>query len=183
MAEDGKQAQIKVTTAEYFQLAVPQVNYVQSELQQIETGTILGITPRIAKNGDLTLDMNIEVSDVIARGEQNLPVVSRRTAQSTVRIHDGGTAAIAGLVDTRSQLNRSGVPGAGDLPLLGRAFRTDKLDHQARQVAIFITATIVNPGEKLAKTGRVTPPPIQDLTAEDYRKGLAAALDRMVGPK
>ena len=183
MAEDGKKAQIKVTTSEYFQLTVPQGTYVQSELQQIETGTILGITPRIGVNGDLTLDMNIEVSDVIARGEQNLPVVSRRTAQSTVRIHDGGTAAIAGLIDTRSQLGRAGIPGVGDLPLLGRAFRTDKLDHQARQVAIFITATVVNPGDKLARTGRSPPPPMQSLNKDDYRKGLAAALDRLVGPK
>ena len=183
MAEDGKKAQIKVTTSEYFQLTVPQGTYVQSELQQIETGTILGITPRIGVNGDLTLDMNIEVSDVIARGEQNLPVVSRRTAQSTVRIRDGGTAAIAGLIDTRSQLGRAGIPGAGDLPLLGRAFRTDKLDHQARQVAIFITATVVNPGDKLAQTGRSPPPPIQSVNKDDYRKGLAAALDRLVGPK
>ena len=129
--------------------------------------------------------MNIEVSDVIARGEQNLPVVSRRTAKSTVRIHNGGTAAIAGLVDTRSQLGRSGVPGAGDLPLLGRAFRTDKLDHQARQVAIFVTATIVNPGEDLAPRpgDSKQPPRRRPWIAADYRAGLAAALDRLAGPK
>ena len=184
MAEDGKKAQIKVTTAEYFQLNVPQGTYVQSELQQIETGTILNITPRIGVNGDLTLDMNIEVSDVIARGEQNLPVVSRRTAQSTVRIHDGGTAAIAGLMDTRSQLGRAGIPGAWR----SSAARPRVPHRQARSSD--------TPGRHLhychrRQSGRQACADRSIATASDAvpstrmttARGLLTALDRLVGPK
>jgi type II secretory pathway component GspD/PulD (secretin) len=181
LAQDGRQAEIKVTTEEYFQITSEDAVYIRSDLEKIETGTILGITPQVGPNGDLTLDMNIEVSDVVARGEQNLPVVSRRTAHSTVRIENGGTAAVAGLVDTRSQLGRAGVPGLAGLPLLGRAFRTDILNHQARQVAVFVTATLVDEGDATFASGRRDQPPLRVTDESAFRDELKAALDRMDG--
>ena len=180
MAQDGKEADIKVTTDEYFEITSNAGVYVTAELQKIETGTILHITPQIGPDGKITLDMDIEVSDVIARGEQNLPVVSRRTAHSTVQIDNGGTAAVAGLVDTRAQYGRSGIPGASDIPLLGHAFRVDKLTRKARQVAVFVTATMVDQDGRQFKTGRsdhVTP--IAKVSAAQYRSQLKAALDKI----
>jgi len=144
LAQDGIPAEIKVTTEEYLQISTEVNGVVRGELQLIETGTILGITPQIGVNGALTLDMNLEVSDVVARGAEGLPVVSRRTAKSTVQLENGGTAAVAGLVDSRTQVGTSGIPGTEGMPLLGRAFRTDNLRHNARQVAIFVTATLVD---------------------------------------
>jgi type II secretory pathway component GspD/PulD (secretin) len=153
---------------------------VQSTLQKIETGTILGITPQVGPDGKLTLDMEIEVSDVVARGEQNLPVVSRRVAKSTVQIENGGTAAVAGLVDTRSQTGQSGVPGSNAVPLLGHAFRTDTLNHKAQQVAVFVTATIVEEGSEQFATGRAKPPAIVPRTDPvAFRNDLEAALHRL----
>ncbi len=108
LAQDGKEAEIKVTTEEYFQITAEAGAFLRADLEKIETGTILRITPQVGPNGELTLDMNIEVSDVIARGEENLPVVSRRTARSTIQIENGGTAAVAGLVDTRAQYGKFG---------------------------------------------------------------------------
>jgi type II secretory pathway component GspD/PulD (secretin) len=180
LAQDGKLAEIKVTTEEYFQItAGRETVFLSSDLEKIETGTILGITPQVGPNGELTLDMAIEVSDVVARGEQNLPVVSRRTAHSTVQIESGGTAAVAGLVDTRSQLSRGGVPGVSNIPLLGRAFRTDVLNHQARQVAVFVTATIVEEEEQVFRSGRENPPPVLVKDEAVLRDELKSALDRL----
>lgn len=179
LAQDGKEAEIKVTTEEYFQITSETGTFVSASLEKIETGTILGITPQVGPNGELTLNMNIEVSDVVSRGQQNLPVVSRRTARSTVQIRSGGTAAIAGLVDTRAQFGREGIPGAADLPLLGNAFRTDTLNHQARQVAVFITATLVDENDKQFKTGSKKKPPIHLVDETVYRDELEAALDRL----
>jgi type II secretory pathway component GspD/PulD (secretin) len=182
LAQDGRKAEIRVTTEEYFPIAaqVGNVTYVQSTLQKIETGTILGITPQVGPDGKLTLDMEIEVSDVVARGEQNLPVVSRRVAKSTVQIENGGTAAVAGLVDTRSQTGQSGVPGSNAVPLLGHAFRTDTLNHKAQQVAVFVTATIVEEGSEQFATGRAKPPAIVPRTDPvAFRSDLEAALGRL----
>src|SRR3546814_18065748 len=99
--------------------------------------------------------MTIEVSDVIARGEQNLPVVSRRIAHSSMQIESGGTAAVAGLVDTRAQFGERGIPGARNLPFLGRVFSTDTLIHQARQVAVFVTATLVDQDDRRFIVGKI----------------------------
>lgn len=178
LAQDGKQAEIKVTTEEYFQITADAGTYIRADLEKIETGTILGITPQVGPNGELTLDMAIEVSDVVSRGEQGLPVVSRRTAKSTVQIESGGTAAIAGLVDTRSQFGRSGIPGSTGLPILGRAFRTDTLRHRARQVAVFVTATCVEPGKSRIEKGPKRPAFVSHVDAKAFRLDLEAALDR-----
>jgi type II secretory pathway component GspD/PulD (secretin) len=120
--------------------------------------------------------MNIEVSDVVGRGEQNLPVVNRRTAHSTVQIQNGGTAAIAGLVDTRSQSGDAGIPGFANVPLLGTAFRTKTLNHQTRQVAVFITATIVNEHDPAFRNGDPPHPAAQVADPNVYRQELSNAL-------
>lgn len=180
LAQDGKEAEISVTTEEYFQITSEQGSFIRAQLEKIETGTILGITPRVGDDGELMLDMQIEVSDVIARGSENLPVVSRRTARSTVQLESGGTAAVAGLLDTRLQNTRTGVPGASNLPLLGRAFRTDGLNHQARQVAVFVTATLVEQEETLFASGRerITFPLVAE---QQFRQELDEALRHLEG--
>lgn len=181
LAQDGRKAEIRVTTEEYFQITDEDNSgvYLRSQLETIETGTILSITPQVGRNGQLTLEMEIEVSDVIARGERNLPVVSRRIAKSTVQIDNGGTAAVAGLVNTRTQTGDSGVPGAGAVPLLGHAFRTDTLNHRAQQVAVFVTATIVDEHGKVFETGRAVPPPIATVDPVAFRSELDAALNQL----
>lgn len=180
MAQDGRQAEIRVTTEEWFQITADVGTFLRADLREIETGTILLITPRIGPKGDLTLDMNIEVSDVISRGQQNLPVVSRRTARSTFQIESGGTAAVAGLVDTRSLTGSEGVPGVSNIPLLGHAFRTDSLNHRARQVAVFVTATVVGEGEYQFETGRRRPPAVgAEIDEALFRLELESVLDQL----
>lgn len=183
LAQDGKESEIRVTTEEYFQIVADDggSTVLRAELEKIETGTILKITPQIGRDNELTLNMQIEVSDVVARGEQNLPVVSRRTTHGVVQLESGGTAAVAGLVDTRSQLGDSGVPAMQSIPLLGRAFRTENLNHQARQVAVFVTATIVEEGQEEFETGRRASAETPVLTDDDlYREELRAALGQLL---
>ena len=108
MAQDGGEAQIKVTTEEYFEI-VTQGYYTNSDLQKIESGTILRITPRIGPGNEIDIRLSAEASDVVSRGEDNLPVVTRRTTDSDVAIHDGGTVAFSALMDNRT-LARSTRP-------------------------------------------------------------------------
>lgn len=179
LAQDGKEAEIKVTTEEYFQITSEAGAFLRADLEKIETGTILRITPQVGPDGQLTLDMNIEVSDVVARGKENLPVISRRTARSTVQIESGGTAAIAGLLDSRAQFGKAGVPGASTVPLLGHAFRTDTLNHQARQVAVFVTATCVDADNTRLGPTKAEAPKLPKVDEATYRQELELALDRM----
>lgn len=178
MAQDGKEAQIKVTTEEYFQIVTTGI-YVNAQLEKIESGTTLKIIPRMSSGNEVTLDILVEVSDVVARGENNLPVVSRRSAKSTVRLQNGGTAAIGGLMDTRSQDIRTRTPGLGEVPWLGRLFRTDNNSTSTKQVAVFITASVVE-GRQPAAEGparhRQAIPPVD---AEEFRKALNKTMQGM----
>lgn len=176
LAQDGSSSAIRVTTEEFFEIGSDDAAFARAQLEEIETGTILSITPQIGGSGELTLNMDLEVSDVVGRGEGNLPVVSRRSAQSTVRIQDGGTAAVAGLVDTRAQSSSSGVPGIRSVPLLGRLFGSENLDHRARQVAIFVTANIVDEDGQRFRTGAQPAPKIRDISDDQFRAELEAAL-------
>lgn len=75
--------------------------------------------------------------------------------------------------------DQQGVPGLGGLPLLGRAFRTDNLNFQARQVAVFVTATCV---DEFGNPVGIQPKqiaPIVVLNEDDYRNELAVALDQL----
>jgi type II secretory pathway component GspD/PulD (secretin) len=88
---------------------------------------------------------------------------------------------VAGLVDTRSQTGDSGVPGFADVPLLGRAFRTETLNHQTRQVAVFITATVVDSHDSMFKTGQPVRRAAAIVEANAYRQQLSTALQQLEG--
>jgi len=182
MAQDGREAEIKVNTEEYFEITSEGV-YVTSRLQKIETGTVLKVLPHISETGDITLKIATEVSGVVARGENNLPVVTRRTAANTVRIRDGGTVVIAGLMDQRSEETHDWVPGIGKIPGIGRLFRNDLDQNSSRQIAIFVTASRVKDAlDAKIRTRFKTAynPPVRE---EEFREALAAILKRSPLPE
>lgn len=147
LAQHAKQSQIRVVTEEWFMMsakATENLFYTQSELEKIESGTILTITPYIGDNNDITLEMSVEVSDSIPSGRGNdLPVVTRRTASNAVTVHDGGTVALAGLTENRTKSDNRKVPGLSGLPLIGGLFRNNNEDSATREIAVFVTAHLV----------------------------------------
>lgn len=78
-------------------------------------------------------------------------------------------------------MQHRGVRGTRSIPLLGRLFGTDNLNHQARQVAIFVTATIVDEDGQRFRTGARPAPRIRDVTDEQYRAELRDALSTLTG--
>lgn len=175
MAQDGQQAEIKVATEEYFKITSPSAYYVQFQLEKISSGTTLTITPRIGDNNEITLEIITEVSDVTARGEDNLPIVARRTTKNTVRIQDGGTAAIAGLMDSRSRIGKTKTPGLGDLPIFGELFRNRRNEGSSRQVAVFVTARLMPRPESQAGGASAKRPPIK-LVGQEFKTALRESL-------
>jgi type II secretory pathway component GspD/PulD (secretin) len=178
LAEDGQQAEIKVVTEECFKITSPSAYYVQFQLEKISTGTTLTITPRIGDNNEITLEMTTEVSDVIARGADNLPIVTRRTTKNTVRIEDGGTAAVAGLMDNRTRISKAKAPGLGDIPIFGELFRNTKDERSARQVAVFVTARLISETDKLVSQAVGTTIPIEPV-GEEFKIALKEALSHL----
>jgi type II secretory pathway component GspD/PulD (secretin) len=151
LAQDGKVSEIAVMTEEYYFMTGNQNQQTggffgsyYSELEKVESGTKLNITPHIGDNNDITLALAIEVSDSIPRGrESDLPVVTRRTSSSTVRIRDGGTVALAGLTENRTRTDKRRVPGFSKIPIIGGLFKNTNDEAASREIAVFITAHII----------------------------------------
>jgi type II secretory pathway component GspD/PulD (secretin) len=174
VAIEGKESQLSVTSEEYFQI-LTQGFYTNSQLEKIDSGTMLRITPHVGNDGKIMLEMRAEVSDVVSRGAANLPVVSRRTAQSTVGVEDGGTAVVAGLLDNRTRDEQDRVPFLGRIPLIGRLFRNDALTNTQRQVAMFVTARLVPKDDSLVKQPE-PPERIAPVDAVAFRSELTRCL-------
>ena len=184
MAQDGKKAEIDVSTEEYFRIVTGgYYDYERSELEKIDYGTKLTITPRITDDGEITMDMQVEVSDVVAKGEDNLPVINRRTTTNTVRIEDGGTAAVAGLKDRTSEKVRRKVPYLGSIPVMGRLFTKDENSEESRQVAVFVTARLVADGKQPTGTAQPAAPPIQPVSEKVFKEQLRDVLEVLSPPR
>ena len=183
LAQDRKVAEINVMTEEYYMMTAPQMGYyyARSELEKIESGTRLSITPYIGDNNDITLELAIEVSDSIPRGRgSDLPVVTRRTSTNTIRIKNGGTVVVAGLTENRTRLDNRRVPGLSKLPLLGGLFKSTNDVEANREIAVFVTAHLIPEAESLIELAE---PPTEPLTVEpvgeEFKKSLQETLARL----
>ena len=189
VAQDGRQAEMRVVQEEWFMMQANQNNYQYystAQLQKIESGTVLSITPYIGDNNDITLQMAVEVSDSIpkARGS-DLPLVTRRTARNSVTVKDGGTVAVGGLTENRSRSTEKRVPGLSKLPLIGPLFQSKSNDKATREVAVFVTAHLVPDGTRVINPNRTmaispgepaTGGPTTNENEDEFRRRLNEAL-------
>jgi type II secretory pathway component GspD/PulD (secretin) len=187
LAQDGKVAEINVMTEEYYMMTSPDLTgsgfYSYQELEKIESGTRLSITPHIGDNNDITLELAVEVSNSIPRGRgSELPVVTRRTATNTVRIKNGGTVALAGLTENRTRLEKRHTPGLSKLPFVGGLFKSTNDEEASREIAVFVTAYIIpevsqRPLDFTQPQRPAIQPPIRSLGG-DFKTSLRESLSR-----
>lgn len=116
-------------------------------IQTITVGTVLSITPQIASNGLITLDITPAVSRLVRMETSSIgnkaPVIDIRQASSIVRVRDGATIIMGGLVQDSESTTRRKVPILGDIPLIGKAF-TGKYDNAERtELVFFLTPRII----------------------------------------
>ena len=116
------------------------------------TGVILNITPRVADDGRVLLDIEQESSDIaggIATGI-NSPSFVQRKVKTTVTVRDGETIILAGFIQDKAQRDRSQLPIIGDIPLIGNLFKT-KDDAIARtELLISITPNVIRDDSQIA---------------------------------
>ncbi len=74
-----------------------------------------------------------------------VPGLNTRNFQNTVELREGQTLAVAGLIQTNFGANSSRVPGVGDLPIVGRLFKSDSTTADEQELVILITPELVHP--------------------------------------
>lgn len=85
------------------------------------------------------------VTQAVGQSPYLVPIFSRKSLQSRVRLWDGDTVGLGGLISESVQLVDDKVPGLGDLPLVGRAFRSKASQKVKSNLVIFCTLRIINP--------------------------------------
>lgn len=113
-------------------------------VNEVPVGIVLLVRPRVNADGMVTLKVNPVVSSITAFvGPEQLPQTASREANSTIRVRDGETVAIGGLIQDQDRQTFSKVPILGDLPLVGQLFRNNTHDRKRTDVTIFLTTHLL----------------------------------------
>jgi type II secretory pathway component GspD/PulD (secretin) len=153
---NNTEAEIFVGQEKYFTLLSGQSSNPYYTLQSIKAGVTLKVAPSIGQDGQITLALEPEVSDVAADdtavgntaalggSSSAFPVVTRRRAKTVVGIKDGETVLIGGLLRDQHRQVIDKVPVAGDIPGLGAAFRKVNDVSERQEVVLLITVHLVD---------------------------------------
>jgi pilus assembly protein CpaC len=123
-------------------------------------GVKLDFNPTITASGAIDLKVAPEVSSLDYANAVTLqgfviPAISQRRAETEVILRDGESFAIAGLIDNRVVEIMDKVPGLGDLPILGKIFRSRSTQKSADELLVVVTPHFVKP---LSPEDKVTLP-------------------------
>ncbi len=111
----------------------------------ISAGVRLSMTPLTGGSGEIILDINVEISTLGAPDPTTgLPNKTTRSAETTVRVHDGDTIIIGGLTQEETRMTRRKIPLLSDIPLIGQLFRSKRQERRNVELAVFITANLLS---------------------------------------
>ncbi len=161
---NNQKAVLKVGTDEFFVTGIASSTTASTgatttipevTLQPFFSGISLDVTPQIDRDDNIILHMHPSISQVTTVNKQlslggttgaiNLPLASSNVSEtdSIVRTHDGRVIAIGGLMTESTVMNRSKVPGLGDLKGIGAAFRQKGASTSKTELVILLKATVV----------------------------------------
>ena len=116
--------------------------------ERAETGVSLKVTPQISMaTGEVTMTLEPTVKEAVSGltiGTQTTKDVEERSFKSTIRINDGQTVILGGLIRKKSTLTRTNVPFFSEIPVLGMFFRhKEDGPRKDREILVFITPRII----------------------------------------
>ncbi len=118
-----------------------------TSFQYQEVGIQIEIEPRVHHNEEVTLKINVEVSNiadfVTGSGGQQQPVIGTRNIQTNIRLRDGETNFLAGLIRSEESQSESGIPGLSDIPVLGRLFKRTSTDNRRTDIVLTLTPHVI----------------------------------------
>ncbi len=113
----------------------------QFQAQYIDIGVKLIITPTVNTDGYITTTMHVERSFITGLVQQ-FPILDNRKVDSILRVKDGDTIVLGGLLDDESTVSVSKVPLLGDIPILGAFFKNVQKTKTHQEVVFLITPHI-----------------------------------------
>ena len=119
-----------------------------------DVGVNIDITPRTHHDDEVSLALKVSVTSISGSGFGGLPTFGNREIDTTIRLHDGETNLLAGLIRDDERTVLDGVPGLSDLPIVGRLFAHNHKETQQTDIVLTLTPHIIH---------------VLDLTEDDLR--------------
>jgi general secretion pathway protein D len=136
--------QVPVTTGSATVLSTS--NTVVNTINYQDTGIILHVQPRVNSNGNVTLNIEQEISSVPENSTSLTPTISQRKVKSTISVQSGQVVLLAGLISETQSNARQGVPILDQLPYVGGAFGTTGKSKVRTELILLIRPTIIRNG-------------------------------------
>jgi general secretion pathway protein D len=117
-------------------------------------GVNIDITPRMHHDDAVSLALKVELSSISGTGFGGLPTFGSRAISTVIRLKDGETNMLAGLIRDEERKSFATIPGLGDIPVIGRIFGHNKTETTETDIILTLTPRIVR---------------VLNVTAEDLR--------------
>jgi general secretion pathway protein D len=117
-----------------------------TQFQFQDVGVNLELTPHLLATGEVAIHASIEISSLGASltvGGVSEPTFGQRKIEHDIRLREGETSVLGGLIQTTLTNTVSGVPGLGDVPLLHYLFSTEHAERQESEVLVMLTPRVV----------------------------------------
>ncbi len=118
-----------------------QLPYPGVQLEDI--GVKAKATPRIHPSGDVTLELNFEIRGLTSTNLNGIPVITNRTIEQTVRLHQNEPSVIGGIFSDQQTLALTGWPGVTEVPVLGQLTSNRNPQEQQTELVVVVTPRIV----------------------------------------
>ncbi|OZA28210.1 MAG: type II secretion system protein D [Hydrogenophilales bacterium 17-61-9] len=120
---------------------------ISESVSYLDVGLKLDVEPSVLMRDDVQIKVGLEVSSIVREirsGSGTLTYqVGTRNASTTLRLKDGETQVLAGLISDEDRSTASRIPGLGDLPLLGRLFSSQRDERSKTEIVLLITPRVL----------------------------------------
>jgi general secretion pathway protein D len=130
---------------------------VNTQFTFIDVGVNVEITPRVHDNGDVSLHVDLDISSVTGHvnlGGIDQPIIGQRKISHDIRMADGAVQLLGGLTKYQDTKTKTGIPGLGSIPILGRLFSGESVDRERQELMIALIPHVVRRPEYTAENLR-----------------------------
>ena len=121
--------------------------FVAESVSYLDVGLKLNVEPSITIEDEVSIDIGLEVSNIVSEvTSKNGTLTYRlgtRNADTTLRLKNGETQILAGLISDDERSSSERVPGVASIPIIGRLFSSNKDTHTKTEIVLLITPKII----------------------------------------
>ena len=141
-AEFGERVPVPITTFTPIATGgLPQQPVTTFQYENI--GVNILVTPRVHHDNQVSIALEVRLSTISGTGFGGLPTFGNRSVNTVLRLGDGETSLLAGLINDVERISLAGTPGLASVPLLGRMFSANKKEVEESDIVLTLTPRII----------------------------------------